>query len=216
MNELVAELQACLEGLGRPDSDRTAIIPAPVPPPRPRGRARRSRRAPLLVLALGLALIAAAVAAYLGFRDGGGGGGGNTPIRLVASNAYDPGGDGQEHDELVSNATDGNPSTSWETERYRSQAFGNLKDGVGIVFDAGRPVKLQALTVVSDTPGFIADVKAGASSNGPFDTVSASRTVGAETTFQLSVPVSERYYLVWITRLAPGYARTHVSEVSVP
>jgi eukaryotic-like serine/threonine-protein kinase len=216
MNEFVAELQACLDGLGRPDSDRTAIIPAPVPPPRPRGRARRSRRAPLLVLALGLAVIAAAAAAYLGLRDRGAGGGGNAPIRLVASNAYDPEGTGGEHDELVPNATDGNPSTFWETERYRSVMFGNLKDGVGIVVDAGRPVKLPALTVVSDTPGFIADVKAGASSNGPFDTVSASQTVGRETTFQLSVPVSERYYLLWITRLAPGYARTHVSEVSAP
>jgi serine/threonine protein kinase len=217
MNEFVAELQACQEGLGQPDSDRTAIIPAAVPTPRPRPRARRSWRAPLLVLALGLAAIAAAVAAYLGLRDRGGGGGGASPqVRLVASNAYDPGGDGQEHDELVPNATDGNPSTSWETERYRSQAFGNLKDGVGIVFDAGRPVKLHALTVVSDTPGFTADVKAGASSNGPFDTVSSSQTVGRRTTFQLSVPVSDRYYLVWITRLAPGYERTHVSEVSVP
>ena len=214
MNEFVAELQACLEGLGRPDSDRTAIIPAPVPPPRPRGRVRRSRRAPLLVLALGLAVIAAAAAAYLGLRDRGGGGGGNAPIRLVASNAYDPEGTGDEHDELVPNATDGNPSTFWETERYHSVTFGNLKDGVGIVFDAGRPVKLPALTVVSDTPGFIADVKAGASSNGPFDTVSASQTVGRETTFQLSVPVSERYYLLWITRLAPGAPRTHINEVT--
>jgi hypothetical protein len=77
-------------------------------------------------------------------------------------------------------------------------------------------VKLQALRVVSDTPGFIADVKAGSSANGPFDTVSGSRTVGGETTFQLSVPVPDRYYLLWITRLAPGYPRTHVSEVSVP
>ena len=107
-----------------------------------------------------------------------GDGGGSAPIRLVASNAYDPGGDGQEHDELVQNATDGHPSTSWETERYGSLTFGNLKDGVGLVLDAGRPVKLRALTVVSDTPGFIADVKAGASSNGPFDTVSGSQTVG--------------------------------------
>jgi tRNA A-37 threonylcarbamoyl transferase component Bud32 len=217
MNEFVAELQACQEGLGQPDSDRTAIIRAAAPASRPRARARRSRRAPLLVLAVGLTAIAAAVAAYLGLRDRGGvDGGGSTSVRLVASNTYDPGGDGQEHDELVPKATDGNPSTSWETERYRSPAFGNLKDGVGIVFDAGRPVKLQALTVVSDTPGFIADVKAGSSSNGPFDTVSGSRTVAGETTFQLSVPVPDRYYLVWITRLAPGYPRTHVSEVSVP
>ena len=165
------------------------------------------------MLAVGLAAIAAGVAAYLALRDRGGGGG-NAPIRLVASNAYDPGGDGQEHDELVQNATDGNPSTSWETERYHSVTFGNLKDGVGIVLDAGRSVKLRALTVVSDTPGFIADVKAGASSNGPFDTVSSSQTVGGRTTFQLSVPVAERYYLVWITRLAPDAPRTDISEVT--
>ena len=216
MNEFVAELQACLEGLGRPDSDRTAIIPAAVPPPRARSRTRRRRRAPLLVLALGLAAIAAAVAAYLGLRDrggGGGGGGGNAPIHLVASNAYDPGGDGQEHDELVRNATDGNPSTFWETERYNSP-IGDLKDGVGIVVDAGRAVKLRALTVASDTPGFVADVKAGASPTGPFDTVSDSQTVGGKTTFQLSVPSPEQYYLVWITRLAPGAPRTHISEVT--
>jgi eukaryotic-like serine/threonine-protein kinase len=217
MDEFVAELQACLEGLGRPDSDRTAIIPAAVAPPRPRGRSRRRRRAPLVVLALGLAAIAAAVAVYLGLRDrggNGGGGGGNAPTHLVASNAYDPGGDGQEHDELVQNATDGLASTSWETERYHSTTFGNLKDGVGLVVDAGRAVKLRAVTVVSDTPGFIADVKAGESSTGPFDTVSASRTVGSETTFQLSVPAPERYYLVWITRLSPGAPRTHISEVT--
>jgi hypothetical protein len=73
---------------------------------------------------------------------------------------------------------------------------------------------LRALTVASDTPGFVADVKAGASPTGPFDTVSDSQTVGGKTTFQLSVPSPEQYYLVWITRLAPGAPRTHISEVT--
>ena len=41
----------------------------------------------------------------------------------------------------MQNATDGRPSTSWETERYHSATFGNLKDGVGLVVDAGRTVK---------------------------------------------------------------------------
>ncbi len=92
------------------------------------------------------------------------------PVHLVASNAYDPQGDGQEHDEEVPNATDGDPATYWETEDYRgSVTFGSLKDGVGIVFDAGRPVKLGSLTVVSDTPGYVARVEAGSSSTGPFD-----------------------------------------------
>jgi hypothetical protein len=219
MDEFVTELEACLEGLGRPDSDHTAIMAAaPVSAPRPRARTRRRRRTtPLLTLVLGLAAIGAAAGVYVAVKDSGGGGGsggGNGSVRLVASNAYDPHGDGQEHDELVANATDGNPATSWETEHYRSAEFGGLKDGVGIVFDAGRTVKLGALTVVSDTPGFTADVKAGASSDGPFDTVSSAQTVGGRTTFHLAVPTARRYYLVWITMLASGYPRTHVSEVT--
>jgi predicted Ser/Thr protein kinase len=219
MNEFVAELQACLEGLGQPDSERTAIIRAPARPARarPRARARRSRRAPLLVLVLGLAAIGAGVAAYFGLRDSGGGagGGGGASVHLVASAAYDPSpGDGQEHNELLGKATDGNASTAWETEHYHSVTFGNLKDGVGIVFDAGSPVKLGALTVTSGTPGFTAEVKAGASANGPFDTVSSSQTVDSRTTFELSVPTAERYYLLWITRLADGVNRADVNEVT--
>jgi putative peptidoglycan lipid II flippase len=135
-------------------------------------------------------------------------------VQLAASNAYDPNGDGREHDEEVANATDGNPQTFWETERYDNVDFGNLKDGVGIVFDAGRPVKLRSLTVVSDTPGYVAKVEAGASSDGPFASVSPSQTVGARTTFALSVDPARRYYLLWITRLASGYPRSHVNEVT--
>ena len=164
-------------------------------------------------------MIAAGVAAYLVLQDSGGGGGEAAAERRCISspsNAYDPHGDGQENDDQVSNATDGKLTTSWETENYRgSRTFGNLKDGVGIVFDAGRPVKLDTLTVQSDTPGFIAEVQAGASSTGPqFTTVSSSETVARRTTFQLDVPAARRYYLLWITRLPAGVERTHVSEVT--
>jgi serine/threonine protein kinase len=223
MDEFVAGLEACLVELGQPDADRTAIIP----PKRPSSRAAQARRRagkrtkrslawPIFLLGLGLAVIVAGVAAYLVLRDSdGGGGGGGTQVRLVASNAYDPEGDGQEHDEDVPNATDGNSATFWETENYRgSPTFGNLKSGVGIVFDAGRPVQAESMTVATDTPGFTANVEVGASSNGPFNSVSASQTVAGQTTFQLSVPVARRYYLLWITRLPAGGGRTHVSEVT--
>jgi tRNA A-37 threonylcarbamoyl transferase component Bud32 len=215
MADFVAELEACLAGLGRPDSDHTAIMAA-VPAPRAPRRTRRRRLSPLLVLLLGLAAIGGGTGAYFALRDSGSGGGGGGAITLVASNAYDPEGDGQEHDSLVGNATDGHPSTSWETEDYRSLTFGNLKNGVGIVLDAGSPARPRSITVVSDTPGFTADIKAGASSNGPFDTVSSSQTVGRSTTFLLSVNPPRRYFLLWITRLAPGANPAHVSEVSVP
>ncbi len=75
-------------------------------------------------------------------------------------------------------------------------------------------MKLHTLTVVSDTPGFAAEVKAGASSSGPFDGVSASQTVGARTTFPIEASAARRYYLLWITSLVPGIDRADVSEVT--
>jgi hypothetical protein len=220
MGDFVAELGACLSGLGDLDTDRTVIV-APEVRPRARSepRPRRRRVSPLAVLLVGIAAVAVAAAAYYGVRRSGSGGngsdGGGASVHLVASNAYDPEGDGREHDEEVPNATDGNDATFWETESYRGNVdFGGLKDGVGIVFDAGREVKLGSLTVVSDTPGYTARVEAGTSSSGPFSTVSGSRTVASRTTFSLSVDPARRYYLLWITRLAPGYERTHVNEVT--
>jgi serine/threonine-protein kinase len=220
MDELVAELSACLAGLGELDDDRTVIVAPKASARSTRPQRRRRRRwSPLVVLLVGLAAVAVAVGAYYGVRrtdsDNGGGGGGGAPVRLVASNAYDPQGDGQEHDEEVPNATDGNVQTFWETEDYRgSVTFGGLKNGVGIVLDARRPVRLGSLTVVTDTPGYTARVEASSSSTGGFTPVSQSQTVGARTSFRLSVDPARRYYLLWITRLAAGYPRSHVNEVT--
>ncbi len=52
---------------------------------------------------------------------------------------YDPLGDGVESDASVRNAVDGNRSTAWSTEAY-SRPIGDIKEGVGLVFDvAGTP-----------------------------------------------------------------------------
>ena len=37
-------------------------------------------------------------------------------------------------------ALDGDPTTAWETENYDTPDLGNIKDGVGLYLDAGRPV----------------------------------------------------------------------------
>jgi len=220
MTDFVHELESVLGELGQPDSDRTTIMPPVEPARAPRRRGRRRAAAPWLVLLLGLVLIAGGLGAYLAVRhsrnDNGGGGGGGGPVHLVASNAYDPEGDGQENDSEVVNATDGNTGTAWHTEHYKSVSFGNLKKGVGLVLDAGSPVRPKSLTIVSDTPGYTADIKAGASSNGPFDTVSASQEVGSRTTFQLSVDPARRYFLVWVTELPAATQRAGVSEVTIP
>jgi eukaryotic-like serine/threonine-protein kinase len=225
MQEFVDELRACVTESGADGRETTVIMPgrshAVARPARPRG-ARRPSAAVILLLA-GVLAAAAAAGVYLVSRGNSPAGSVSGPppasagnVELRAVTAYDPEGDGGEHNEAARLATDGDSSTYWETEHYASQDFGGLKSGVGLVIDAGKAVKLAKLGVSTDTPGFTALVRAGASSQGPFTDVASSQTVNGATVYSLHVPKPERYYLLWITRLAPDGDRfqTHVSEVS--
>jgi len=130
-------------------------------------------------------------------------------VKLTAAGAFDPEGDGHERDEEAPLAVDGEESTSWRTERY-SRFF---KSGVGLVLDAGRPVRVQQVVVDSPTPGVRAEIRLGSSRTGPFTRVSPARTLTARTSF----PVAKRrgrYLVVWITGLPPESAG-EVSEVRV-
>ena len=81
----------------------------------------------------------------------------------------------------------------------------------GGVLGAATPVELTHLTVTTDTPGFTAKIEAGSSEQGPFTPVSGPSTVAGTTDFTLNVRSSERYYVVWITKLTGPTA--HVNEV---
>jgi len=225
MAAFAKELRACLaeaEGGGPAlfaDAERTLITPpAPAPSPAP-VRRRRSRRRPLAWILLALVVAGAAFAAVVllggvGDHSGGTSGGGSpgTAVQLHGVGDYDPGGNGGEHSETAPLATDGNAATVWTTEIYGSQDFGGLKDGVGLVLDAGSSVKLAQVTVVTPTPGFTAEIQVGDSQSGPFSADSSSQTVAAKTTFALNGK-SGQYYVVWITQLPPGN-RAEISEVT--
>jgi hypothetical protein len=138
----------------------------------------------------------------------------NAPIPLTGVSGYDPEGTGGEHDSDAPKATDGDPSTFWQTEHYASSAFGGLKSGVGIAVDAGTRHTLKTITVTSDTPGFTAEILAANSLSGPRPRVdSASRTVGHKTTFTLD-GATARYYVVWITNLGGGHSWVDINEVT--
>ncbi len=74
------------------------------------------------------------------------------PVRAVHS--FDPQGDGAEADQLVGNAVDAQPSTSWHTETYNNRSFGNLKQGVGLTLDLGADHALGRIAVTSPTTGW--------------------------------------------------------------
>jgi len=228
MAALASELRACLVELDRapaPVEDDAAmtLVTRPSSGARPRRRATRkpSRRSLWAVVLALLAAVAAFVAVFLvagpghthhGGSGGGGGGGTGTVVSLQGVGDYDPQGNGGEHSSTAPLATDGNISTYWMTESYGSQDFGGLKDGVGLVLDAGHPVKLAQLTVKTPTPGFTAEIQSGNSSTGGFAADASSKTVKATTTFTLNGQ-SARYYVVWVTQLPPGL-RAEISEVT--
>jgi eukaryotic-like serine/threonine-protein kinase len=197
------------------DAERTFVQPGSVL--RQSGRHRvRAGWSPRPFLFAGLALLAAA-AVLAGIyalggsrtprRTGGVRGAAATPVTLHGVGNYDPsGGHADTHADTAADATDGDASTYWETQIYASPEFGGLKQGLGLVLDAGHAVKLKTITVDSTTPGFTAQILASHSPDSPVE------TVGSQTTFTLEGKTSQTYVL-WITRLPPG-GTAHVTEVS--
>jgi eukaryotic-like serine/threonine-protein kinase len=213
MADFCRELEANLA-----EAQGGTAVAAPAPPPaRPRAPRRPGANPWPIVLAL-LVLIAIGAAIALLLANGNSnnttstsaGGGGGTPT-LKAIGAYDPFGTGGENDAKAKLATDDNPSTYWETERYYNAPSLN-KPGVGLVLDAGSSVQLHQFGVVTSTPGFTAVVRAGDSSTSFPDTVSASQTVGGTATFTITGK-PHRYYLLWITRLGPSYNTAQINEL---
>jgi predicted Ser/Thr protein kinase len=225
MDAFAAELEACLAELdaGSADPNATMVV-TPKRAVRPQGARRRASPWPLLLallalLALGV-IVVAAIALYTNVGDVVPGVGGKSKkaklvsVPLAAEHSFDPfGDDKQEHDTEVSDAVDGNGSTFWLTSRYHYGGGSLGKPGVGFVVKAAGSGGLKRVTLVTDTPGFRAQIKAGSSPTGGFAVVSgAPRTVGGSTTFKLG-DNGGPYYLIWITRLAPDADSAHVNEV---
>jgi tRNA A-37 threonylcarbamoyl transferase component Bud32 len=217
MAALCAELQACLAELA---GGATEILPGRSRAPR-RVQQRSSSAWPVIVALLAL-IIAGGIAGYLVLRHNGTIGGGkqagsplNSTVPLHGVTAYDPYGDGHEHDADVSKATDHNAGTYWETETYRSTFAALGKKGVGLVLDAGSAMRLRELGIATATPGFQAEIEAGDSAAGPFnDAVSPDETVTSQKVFNLITSAPHRYYVIWITALPPGGASVRINDVT--
>jgi hypothetical protein len=140
--------------------------------------------------------------------------------RVVSATAFDPFGDTpHERDDLVANAVDADPSTTWQTEHYNDPTFGRLKPGVGLVVSLAKPADLQKVTVTSPTAGWTAEVYAVdgtppaklAGWGTPLDR--HENIAAGTTTFDLHGQKGSAV-LIWITRLGPdGLAK--IGDVKV-
>ena len=212
MDAFAAELEACLAELDRGDGSVTTVIPAAQ---RLRPQRRRKRVSPVpLLIGLAAALAIAAIVVGLLTLDGKD----ETPVPVGAAvpisgvTAYDPYGDGVEHDADAFKATDKVFDTYWATESYRSP-LEDVKQGVGLVLDAHSPLVLSRITVQTDTPGFTAEIRATNTEGGTTTSVSDTKVVSGTTQFDIHESAPKRFYVVWITKFASDAHLAHVNEV---
>jgi eukaryotic-like serine/threonine-protein kinase len=213
MDAFAAELEANLAALDRgEDGEVTMVVPAAQRLQRQNTRKQVSR-VPLLIGLLAVLAIAAIAVGLLTLRGDTSNVPVGAPVAINGVGAYDPYGDGTEHDADAGKATDGSRQTYWATEEYNSGLEGVRKAGVGLALDAHAPVQLARITVVTDTPGFTAQIRATNIQGGPTQAVSDKHVVGPTTRFTIDSPAPKRFYVVWITKLAPDGHFAHVDEV---
>jgi len=140
------------------------------------------------------------------------------PLAILKVEAYDPEGDGAENNNLTPKVYDGDNGTGWFSENYRSDTFGGLKKGVGVIVDLGPNKKPQTVELNIPHPS---DVEVYV---GPDNRLEGATKIGEKTdadgtvTFDVPPDVSGQYIVVWFTKLNAddnGKRRAWLNEVVV-
>jgi eukaryotic-like serine/threonine-protein kinase len=142
-------------------------------------------------------------------------------LPIVGATVFDPKGDGEpENTREVDLTHDGDPTTVWSTLNYRSSpAFGNLKPGVGVLFDLGSAQSLAGVTITTTLPGSSVEVRTGSTPTGALEAyqVAGTATLDGTTKVRFDKAANARYVLVWVTRLvsSKGEFSANLAEVTV-
>jgi tRNA A-37 threonylcarbamoyl transferase component Bud32 len=138
----------------------------------------------------------------------------------ASAHAYDPLGDKQEHSDAASRVVDRDPGTVWTTESYTAGIAGAGKSGVGIYVDAKPSVDAMTLQIQTPQPGWKTTVYGAPPGATPRTVPAGWKKIGggtvksADQRFKLETGGTPfRYYLVWITKLAPGSERAQIAEI---
>ncbi|MFF2627224.1 serine/threonine protein kinase [Kitasatospora griseola] len=136
------------------------------------------------------------------------------------------GGTKDEHVSELPNATDGNPTTAWTTQRYNDQFGTAYRPGDGLLVDLGsaRAVSSVEVQFLGDTKVELKAAPAGATT-APADDENGFRSLGAtiaggsgsKVTLKPAAPVTTRYLLVWLTNVPTddGGYRGRIAEIQV-
>ena len=203
--------------------------PTPDAGPRLRGspaRGLQTRTAPSLIIVCGLLLIALIVAlvlwATIGPDDDRGGQGDQGspttaasrrttpapgPVEIASIAAYDPQGDGEENNDLVTAAAaDNDPATNWRTLCYADRFM--AKEGVGLVVSLSRPATGTLSFDVGNAP-YTVDVFASTARAVPSTIADWGEQIGDRAfseqpgTVRVTTPTAARHLLILFREIGP-------------
>src|SRR4051794_21180617 len=141
----------------------------------------------------------------------------NKPIKVSQATVFSPSGGGTDHPEELPLATDASKTSAWFTEHYATSDFGSLKPGVGLLVQVPASASVSTLTVRFATPGVAAKVFAGDSSGSLMSSKPLASTGSAPGVWRVQPdqPVHAKYWLVWISKLAPddGAYRAGIADL---
>ena len=119
------------------------------------------------------------------------------PLEPASVTSVDPsGGSGLQESE----------SGGWRTQTYTTAGFGNLKEGVGLLVDLGEARELGEVSLLGATSGLSVELRAADSASQDvdgFEVVATAETSGSATALDATGADAARYWLVWVTELAP-------------
>ncbi|GAB1819861.1 protein kinase family protein [Herbidospora sp. RD11066] len=141
-----------------------------------------------------------------------------TEVKIAGAVGFDPLGDGEERNELAALAIDGSATTDWHTETYGGPDFGRLKEGVGLLLDLGKEMRLTQAVIDFGESGGTVELRTGTSPEADsLKTFLTRPKVTGKVTFDLNGSSKTRYLLVWFTELPPhnnGF-RTMIRDVKL-
>jgi serine/threonine-protein kinase len=137
------------------------------------------------------------------------------PVKVAGVALFHPGGSGDDHPGDVRLAADGNAATVWTTQHYATPTFGNLRPGVGVVFDLGKPVAVGQIRLSLTAPGSSVEIRAGSDRGALLGAPAAASSAAAPAAWQVTpkAGVTGRYWLVWFAKL-PSAGQIGIAETA--
>ena len=135
-----------------------------------------------------------------------------TPVKAAA---FGPGGTSAgDNPHRAAAVIDGSHTTAWRSDWYTTAAFGNLKQGTGLLLDMGRRVTITSAQIMLGGPGADVQLRAG---NVPalagLREIASAADAGGTVRMWLAAPARAKYVLIWFTRLPPDATGTFRASV---